>query len=176
MNHTTMKRDGGWTVELITPIDGVTELNIHPTSLDHNIRWGDGLIPSVLALLSELTGVKETSLRRLTGTDSDRVLIAFTYVVPNNIRDDFAKNTRPLATPFEEMTPELQYDVTAGDNDPEDPRFPRMPGKFVRYGEKERPPEPPPPPQPPPPEAETKPPEDSGGMNIAPPEVMRKVG
>ena len=104
------------------------------------------------------------------------MLIAFTYVVPNNIRDDFAKNTRPLATPFEEMTPELQYDVTAGDNDPEDPRFPRMPGKFVRYGEKERPPEPPPPPQPPPPEAETKPPEDSGGMNIAPPEVMRKVG
>ena len=60
---------GAGPVELITPIDGVTELNIHPTSLDHNIRWGDGLIPSVLALLSELTGVKETSLRRLTGAD-----------------------------------------------------------------------------------------------------------
>ena len=113
MNHTTMKRDGGWTIELATPVDDVAELNLNPITLDHNIRWGDGLIPSVLALLSELTGVKETTLRRLVATNSERALIALSYVVPANIREDFAKNVRPLATPFEEMSPELQYDVTA---------------------------------------------------------------
>jgi hypothetical protein len=140
MNHTTMKRDGGWTIALVTPIDGVAELNISPITMDHNIRWGDGLIPSVLALLSELTGVKETSLRRMMASDSERRPIALSYVVPHQHPRGLRKNVRPLATPFEEMSPELQYDVTSGDNDPEDPRFPRMPKDVIRYG-KQRPPE-----------------------------------
>ena len=162
MDHTTLKRDGGWTVELINPLEErIKELNIRPPTLDHTIRWGQGKIWSVLALLSDLTGVPEPLLRRLSGADSDRVLTAFSLLAPPLIKDDFQNGRRPLATPDEQKTDKQLYEDQSLDNDPDDPRFPRVEGTLKRFKEPEQPPQPQP---------------DSGGMNVNPPEVMRRVG
>lgn len=158
-----MRRDGGWTIELVNPIEGIDKLDIRPPTLKHVVRWGTGEIPSVLALLSELTGVKETQLVDLSGTDSDRVLMALSIMAPPQIKEDFTNQSRPLATPFDALPAEEQYEIQAGENDEQDPRFPKVQGPVKRFKQ--------PPPQ------EAKPPQDDGaGINMAPPNVARKVG
>jgi hypothetical protein len=165
VEHTTIKRNGGWTVELSDPIGKVDQLDIKPTSLDHTIRWARREIPSVLALLAELTGVKESELKKLTGQDSDRVFIAFSFIVPQQIKKDFEEGTRPLATPVEEMTGAQQYEQIDSQVDELDPRFPKVDGDVQRFKQS-------------PQEVETVENEsvDTGDINIAAPSVMKKVG
>ena len=134
-------------------------------SLDHTIRWTQGEIPSVLALLAELTGINEKKLKQLSGADTDRVLVAFSILVPIQIKEDFQNGKRPLATPAEVMTEEQRYSEIADDNDPENPLFPRIDGPMVRYKEKPQAPAPAPPPEP-----------ERAGMDVNPPEAMRRVG
>lgn len=160
MQHTTLKRNGGWTIELETPIGSMTEINIPPVSLDHTIRWSRHEIPSVLALLSELTGIKETALRQLTGNDSDRVFIAFSFMAPATIKKDFEQGTRPLATPPEAFTEEQLYEQLADNNDPVDPRFPKVNEPVQRYKEP----------------VKSQPTDDDSGMSFDAPDILKKVG
>lgn len=162
--HTTMRRDGGWSVELLNPLGEVDKLDIRPPTLRHTVRWGNNEIPSVLALLSELTGVSESVLQDLSGADSDRVLMALSYIVPAGMKQDFSNGTKPLATPVEALTPEQQYEVIASDNDEVDPRFPKAKGEVKRFKQ---------PPQPTPPQEGD---DNAGGVDLAPPDVARRVG
>lgn len=158
VEHTTIKRNGGWTIELSTFIGKVDKLDIQPCSLDHTIRWARKEIPSVLALLAELTGVKESELKKLTGQDSDRVFIAFSFIVPQQIKKDFEEGTRPLATPVEAMTGEQRYEEIDSQVDEQDPRFPKVQGEVQRFKQ---------------PEPEIV---ETGGVDIAAPDIMQKVG
>lgn len=181
--HTTLKRDGGWTVELMNPVAGVEQLDIRPLNLEHTIRWARAEIPSVLALLEDLTGVKENILIQLNGPDIERVLMAFALMVPSSIKGDFDNGRRPLATPIEAMSDEQREEYVYNkldQNDPEDPRFPKVDGLVRRYREPQQPVK-----QPSEQAAEQTADEaaieealkPSGpGVDTAPPSIMRKVG
>lgn len=131
--YTTIKRNGGWTIELSNPIGIVNELIIQPVTLDHTVRWARSEIPSFLALISELTGIKESLLKQLTGTDSDRMFIAISFILPPQIKKDFEDGTRPLATPVELMTGAQKYEEIDSDVDELDPRFPKVNGPVKRF-------------------------------------------
>jgi hypothetical protein len=157
MEYTTIRKSGGWCIELGTPIGSIDRLDIQPVSLDHTIRWARHEIPSVLALLAELTGVKEGELKKLTGQDSDRVFVAFSFIVPQQIKRDFDEGKRPLATTPEDMTDEQRYEAIDSQVDEIDPRFPKVDGPVKRF----------------------KQPEDvaeTGGIDISGSDVMKKVG
>jgi hypothetical protein len=155
--HTTIKRSGGWTVELSNKIGNIDRLDIQPVSLDHTVRWARNEIPSVLALLSELTGVKEGLLKQLTGQDSDRMFVAFSFIVPQQIKRDFEEGNRPLATPVEMMNAEQRYDDIDSQVDEIDPRFPKVHGEVQRLK----------------PMVEA---EEGSGIDISAPDIMKKVG
>lgn len=155
-----MKRNGGWTIELANPIGGLSVVELQPLQLDHTIRWARHDIPSVLALIAELSGVKEKQLKQLTGGDIDRIFIAFSFIASGTIKSDFDQGKRPLSTPLDLMSEEDRY-AELDENDPIDPRFPKVDEPVKRF--KDAPPEP-------------QPPAADGGMNINPPEVLKKVG
>lgn len=162
MDRTTIKRNGGWTIELSTPIDKIEQIDLAPVTLDHTIRWARGEIPSVLALITELTGVTEKQLKQLSGVDTDRLFIAFSFIASGAIKKDFENGTRPLATPLELMSDEERY-AELDQNDPHDPRFPKIDEPVRRFDT--------------PPEDHLEEPEHAdAGMNVAAPDVMKKVG
>lgn len=163
--YTTMKKNGGWTIELFNPIGSVTELNIQPVCLDHTVRWARMEIPSVLSLVSELTGIKESILTQLTGTDSDRMFIAISFMLPPQIKKDFENGTRPLATPPELMNDAQKYEHIDSQVDEIDPRFPKVDGPVKRFKQ----------------QAEVMTPQNeemdlAGSVDIGAPAVMKKVG
>lgn len=165
MEYTTMKRNGGWTVELSTPIDKLDKIDLAPVKLDHTIRWARGDIPSVLALISELSGVSESSLKQLSGQDTDRLFVAFSFIATGSIKDDFQKGARPLATPPELMSDEERYRAADEQNDEIDPRFPKVNEPVQRFRKE--------------PEmtAEASPqPQPDAGLSIDAPPIMQKVG
>lgn len=178
--HDTLKADGGWDVELIKPLKHsngtvITTISIRPTELDQTIRWGSQEIPSTLALLSEMSGVPESLLRTLTYPDVDRVMLAYSQVIPTLIRTDFENGSRPFATPDDELSDEDKASV----GNAVDPRFPKVAGVVHRYKKPE--PAAAPVPTPPAPDnvpaAQQSPPEDDeSGLSAAPPEIARKVG
>jgi hypothetical protein len=161
VKHDTLKRDGGWKVELIIPLKYgsriIDEIEIPPLKFDHVIRWPQ--MPSVLFLLETITGVPEAALRDLQGPDMDRVMMAFTAVVPLSIRQTVEAGQKPFATPVEQLAPD-QAVIVNDRRDPVDPHFPAAPGPVKRF--------------------ETVPPqpeEDTGHISAAPPaEIMRKIG
>lgn len=127
--HDTMKKDGGWTIELFHQLPtGQSSITISPLTLDAVIRWGDQEVPSTLALLSELCGIPEISLRQLRYPDVERVLLAFFSVIPPNIKADFEKGVRPLATAINELPADQRAQLA----DPIDPRFPYASGIVQR--------------------------------------------
>lgn len=155
--HDTMRRDGGWTVELITPVKDLGVIEFKPVGFDQVIRWTQGDIPSTLALMSELSGVPETVLRSLTFPDVDRVMFAFSAILPPGVRADFEKGAKPLATPRAEL------EAREGPlNDPVDPRFPLVDGQVQRF----------------PPAGTGQGPQgpQDAGLGIKPPAAMHKVG
>jgi hypothetical protein len=159
--HTTMRRDGGWTLELINKVASIDELVFKPVSLDHTIRWTRYEIPSVLALISELTGVKEYVLKQLTGQDSDRMFVAFSFIAPSHIKEDFEKGNRPLATPKEVMTDAQKYEEVDSQVDEVDPRFPKVDGPVKRFHQQA---------------TDDQPFNDEVGVDLSGPNVMKKVG
>lgn len=165
MDRTTIKANGGWTIELSSPVDGIKEIDLSPLKLDHTIRWAQGHIPSVLALISELSGVKEKTLKQLSGVDTDRLFLAFSCIASGVIKKDFEEGTRPLATAFEQMSDDARYDEL-DENDPDDPRFPKINEPVRRF---ETPPETAD-------ETDIEEQVPDGGMNVSAPNVMKKVG
>lgn len=136
--HDTIRRDGGWTVELVTPLRAtggavVDKIDMRPAELGHVIRWGDGSIPSTLAMLSELSGVDERLLRTLSYPDVDRVLLAYSQVVPAAVRKDFEEGSRPFSTPDDQLPAPVYGEQPVVPADPIDPRFPRVEGPVERY-------------------------------------------
>jgi hypothetical protein len=135
MAHDTMRRDGGFTVELVRSLNGprgvVNEITIRPPTLEDSLKWSDQRISSVLGLLSHLSGQPERLLRALTWPDADRVMVALGMVLPDNsgMKNDFLKGTRNMATddldlPEEEMIPIPDQD---------DGRFPQADGPVQRF-------------------------------------------
>lgn len=158
-----MRRNGGWTIELSTSIDGVDKIELTPVSLDHTIRWARKEIPSVLALIAELSGVREATLKKLTGNDTDRIFLAFSCLASGTIKEDFSKGSRPLATPPELMAPEDQY-AELDQNDEVDPRFPKVNEPIQRFVEPQTAPAP------------ASEPEPQDIDMIGAPQAMKKVG
>ena len=128
---TTMRRNGAWIVELITPIKDrtreITSVEINPPDFDTVIRWGRGEIPSTLALLAELSNLPEVLLRSLVYPDVDRIMTALVFVVPQIIKEDLENAAKPLAVPREDEGPVNEA------VDPIDPRYPKVPGPIQRW-------------------------------------------
>jgi hypothetical protein len=164
MPSNTLKRNGAWVVELLTPLHhqgrDIDEITISSPGFEHVIRWGMHEIPSTLALLSELTGLPEKLLRMITYPDVDRVMLAFTAMLPPAIQADFNKGARPFATPIDELPVEQLV------NDQIDPRYPHVDGPVVRM---------PPTPAPALAVAKSDQPDDSGGLRAPLAETMRAV-
>jgi hypothetical protein len=160
-----MRRDGQFIVELIHPlkrIDGdVTELVIHPLNFQQVIRWQSGEIESRLALVAEATRLPERLLRLLVYPDVNRVMFAFTYTLPVELRENFSNGERPLTTADEKLAeiPEEQV----GDQD--DPRFPHVDGPVRKF---------PTPPQVNLPQKSTRA-DDGSGFDISAPDAMKAV-
>jgi hypothetical protein len=99
----THTRRGSRRVELFVPIKRggkeIDAIDIAPAKLDHVVRWGDGKIKGSLALMVELCGIDESTLRELTYPDADRVMAAFLGSLPPAIRNDIDNGIRPLAAP-----------------------------------------------------------------------------
>lgn len=125
MTTTTIRRNGGWCVELTTPLTyngkRIDQIEIKPADLSQVIRWGNGSIPSTLAFAAELTGLPEKVLRTIVYPDVDRFLLALTAIMPEPIRADYAAGNKPLCTSDAEL-PEAFL------SDPEDPRYPKVEG------------------------------------------------
>lgn len=145
MAHDTLRRHGGWSVELIHPLrvgnHTVEQIDIRPPELDHVIRWGDGRIASTLALLAELSEQPEAALRTLRYPDVERVMLALANVIKDTpMHADFIKGVRPIATPptaasavWEMPAAVAAPEVIAGINDDVDPRFPKVAGQVMRF-------------------------------------------
>lgn len=159
-----MRRDGTFIVELCHPLKRIngelTELIIHPLNFQQVIRWQSGEIMSRLALVAEATRLPERLLRLLVYPDVNRVMFAFTYTLPVELRESFSNGERPLTTADEDLpeTPEER----AGDQD--DPRFPHVDGPVRKF------------PTPPQVNLPQKQPVDNGsGFNIDAPDAMKAV-
>jgi hypothetical protein len=169
MTVVTLKRDNSWAVELSTPLQGpngeITVLTIKPLSLDQIVRWGREEIPSQLALLSEMCGVQERLLKMLVAPDIDRVLMAFSAILPQSVMNSIRDRNAPLATAEEQ----LGMPEPGAIPDQQDPRFPHVEGEIRRF------PEPPQfrPPTVNPPAA--KPAVDEIGVDVNMPTTMRPV-
>jgi hypothetical protein len=158
----TLKRDGSWIVELLVPLKhenkDVGEIAIRSPGLEHVIRWGHGEIPSTLALLAELCDLPEKLLRTITYPDVDRVMLAFTAMMPAMIQADFQAGKRPLASDVDDLPADAVDDQI-------DPRFPHTDGPVKRF------------PAPPPKTTASAPKEIEGtGMSLDLPETMKAVG
>lgn len=149
-----LRKTGGWCVELQQPLKThageVTAIEIRSLTADHVIRWDNFEISSQLALLSELCGVSERSLRQLPATEFSRVMFAFNNMLPPT----FNTKDRLMATPDDQLPPE---EIPPPDQ--QDPRFPATSGPVVRLTER-KPPVPPPEDQP---------------MNLTPPVVSEVI-
>lgn len=115
----TVTRTGSRKVELFVPIKRAGKtldvIEIASAKLDHVVRWGEGKIKGSLALLVELSGLDEGTLRELTYPDADRVLSAFMASLPPSIRNDIDNGVHPLAT--QESAPSASPVPWPGDAD-----------------------------------------------------------
>ena len=184
--HDTLKRDGGWSVELVTPLmrrDGtmIDVVDLKPAELDQIIRWGMGDIPSTLSMLSEMCGLSESLLRTLKYPDVDRVMLAYSQVIPPVVRKDFEEGTRPFATPQDDL-PVGDRETVGGTNT----LFPKVAGDVKPFtsppteppnlGQERRRAPPLPPTQARPMPTTTMHIEDQGGVNFSVPEGAKRVG
>jgi len=159
-----MKRDGTFIVELCHPLKrmsgDITELVIHPLNFQQVIRWQSGEIEARLALVAEATRLPERLLRLLVYPDVNRVMFAFTYTLPAELRESFSDGQRPLTTADEKLA-ELPEE-RVGDQD--DPRFPHVDGPVRKF------------PTPPQVNLPPRPTADNGsGFNIDAPDAMKAV-
>jgi hypothetical protein len=160
MSIDILRRSGGWCVELQYPLRGhagdISAIEIRRPTGDHVIRWGEGAIVSLLALLSELSDVPEKLLRQLPSNEFDRVIFALLQTIPAAMKADLEKGERPLATPEYELPPSERVPAP----DQIDPRFPAVDGPVQRIRQ-----EPP----------AVVPAADGSGMNLTAPSVSQPV-
>src|SRR5262245_22960669 len=71
----------------------VHELIIAPVRIDHTLRWLQGEINGIHALLSELSGLPQEVIRQIEYPDYDVVMAAFLASLPPEIRNNLE---RPL--------------------------------------------------------------------------------
>lgn len=135
MSDVRNKRDGSWVVELAIPLQHaghqLDELKIRPLTMGQLVRWNNNEIPSILALMAELTDLPELLLRQITFPDVDRVMLVFASMMPPVIQQAMSNNSRPVATP-DDMLPQ----VRSAENqivDQIDPRFPHVDGPVRRF-------------------------------------------
>jgi hypothetical protein len=159
----SMRQNGTFIVELCHPLKRVggeiTELVIHPLTFEQVIRWQSGEIESRLALVAEATRLPERLLRLLVYPDVNRVMFAFTYTLPAELREDFSSGQRPLTSSDEKLAQIPEERV--GDQD--DPRFPHVDGPVRKF------------PTPPQVNLPQKPRDDGSGFNVAAPDAMKAV-
>jgi hypothetical protein len=102
----TLRKTGGWCVELFVPLKWgartVDTIEIRSPTIGILTRWQRGDIPSSMALLAELSDIPESILNTITYPDADRVLLAMFNAVPKPIQADFSSGVRPLSTPPDE--------------------------------------------------------------------------
>ena len=158
MASDTLRKSGGWCVELRYPVKHhiageISAIEIRKPNADQVIRWRQDQYPSILAFLSQLCGVQERVLRQLDSDDFDRVIFAFMNCMPSAVKDDLGESKKPLATPDDELPEAERVPIP----DQVDPRFPVADGPVVRFTEKK-----------------TSPPEDKP-MDFAPPPVSEAV-
>jgi hypothetical protein len=95
----TFAKSGGRRVELFVPFDlagvHVDAIDIGPVKLDHVLRWSAGEFVSALALLSALSGLKDSALRELRYPDADRVFGVFLDMLPDALRKDIEAGVVP---------------------------------------------------------------------------------
>jgi hypothetical protein len=151
-----LRKTGGWCIELQQPLKrhggDLTVIEIRKPTADIVIRWSSYGIVSVLALLSELCGLPEKTLRQLPSDDFDRVFFALLHTVPAVMKGEIEEGKRALATADEDLPPDQQVPPP----DPIDPRFPVAAGPVVRLTER-------------------KPPAEEPPMNFAPPPVSEVI-
>ncbi len=84
------KRDGSHVIELFVPVTWnmatFDSVHIRPILFDHVERYQAGEYPSLLALLSELTHMPEEKMRAIGFIDFQRVMSAFTMMLPDQIK------------------------------------------------------------------------------------------
>jgi hypothetical protein len=128
MPDVTSKRDGSWVVELIVPLHhngaDISQLVIRPATMEHVARWADkdNPIPSIMALMAELTNIPERVLKLIQYPDADRLQNVFAVMLPPLIRD----HPREMFTP-EDQLPPADIDGMAMPVDQQDPHFPHSP-------------------------------------------------
>lgn len=143
-----MRRDGGWTIELITPLkwDGkpVRNIDLSPPELAHVVAWQNGDIKSVLGMVSVLCGYPESFLDQLRAPDYERVLFALSGVSPDAIRNSILN--KPMTT---EQAIREEFEAPPPAPPPEPPKpsvFPETEGPVKTFPPEWSAPKPPPPP------------------------------
>lgn len=115
-----MIKKGGISVSLTVPIrfadSEIDTVDIGPVQLDHTLRWNEGKVSGALPLLSELSGLPETTLRLITYPDVSRLMGAFMVLLPGEILNDInAGVSRATAEPPPMAMPDELADDTGLD-------------------------------------------------------------
>jgi hypothetical protein len=97
----TRKKNGSRVVELIVPLEPGCNVKhesvtLKPVTLDHVLRWQNGLIAGPMAMLAELSGLAESTLGLLQYPDADIVLQEFSLHLPATIRQAVAESAIPM--------------------------------------------------------------------------------
>lgn len=116
---TTATKGGGRRIELFVPFDFIGErveaIDIAPAKLDHLLKWQAGKYRTTLALLAELTGHNEATLRQVTFPDADRMMAEFMVVLPEGIRADIQSGRIPVFDPDADPEPKVDVPLTPPD-------------------------------------------------------------
>ena len=157
----TMRKHGGWCVELRYPLKhqptDIVAIEIGRPNADQVIRWRQGQYPSILAFLAKLCGVSERMLRQLDSDDFDRVIFAFMNCMPTAVKDDLEDSKAP---PLASSDDDLNRSEPLPVPDQRDPRFPTADGPVVRFNT---------------PKPAAPPAEEPPAMDFSPPSVSEVV-
>jgi hypothetical protein len=106
-----VRRDGSRTIALLLPFvhEGLTveAITFKAPVLETTLRWQDGSIDGVLALMSELSGLSVAALGQLRYPDADLVMDHFMAHVPRPISASIAEGKIPIYTPPEALRPRV---------------------------------------------------------------------
>jgi hypothetical protein len=76
----------------------ITSIEIAPVKFDHTLRWNEGKFEGgSTALLAELTGLDQATLREMVEVDAQRVMALFMTLLPASIRADIERGVVPVA-------------------------------------------------------------------------------
>ena len=108
-------RDGGRTVFLYVPFEGIDAITLAPMTFGHHLDWRDGRYNNGFELMCNMAGVSEDIMRKLRYPDIDRVMSEFFVMVTVDIRDDVVNNFMPMPfVPDPEPEPEeIPEDIAA---------------------------------------------------------------